>query len=44
MSKTKRLRESDYNGVKESDVRELKKSGALREKTRMQPFSKKTRI
>jgi len=44
MSKTARLRENNYDGVRETDVKELKRSGALRQKTKMSPFSKKTRI
>jgi hypothetical protein len=38
MSKTLRLRTKEYQGVPESDVKSLRKNGAIRKQTKMTPY------
>lgn len=44
MGKTKRLKEKDYEGVSEQDIKALKRSGTLERRLKMPPFTKKERI
>jgi hypothetical protein len=44
MGKTKRLKDRNGDGIKEVELKVVKKNNGLQRETKMQPFTKKERI
>jgi hypothetical protein len=44
MGKTQKLRDKDGNGIKEVELKVVKKNNGLEKQTKMKPFTKKERI